>query len=363
MQVYVFIGQFLLFFFCYVGVGNFLSYAQHQTKQDSVLQKERINALMQEKIARENKKRAIEEAKRAVEAEKRAKKSELEAKAQRNTAFAVGVVAILLAVFALYQMRIAYQQKQIAQAEKAKAEKLLLNILPVEIAEELKTSGNTPPPQLYKNASVMFTDYSGFTEATERNPISVVLQDLNECFVAFDRITAKYGIEKIKTIGDAFMCAKGIPTSCSSHAVDMVLSGLEMQRFMIARKRQKDAKGDFCFQCRLGIHSGEVIAGVVGERKFCYDIWGNTVNTANRMELSGKVEHVNISRDTMELVKDFFELESREPIQVKGKGIMQLYFVLRIKSELSKDETGIYTNDAFKDLYKQRFGRTYDLPV
>jgi len=279
-------------------------------------------------------------------------------------AFVFIIVGVGVFAYFMYRGRLqALEDKKIIGIEKQRAEELLLNILPVEIAAELKLTGSPPPPRLYKNASVMFTDYSGFTEATERNSMSVVLNDLNECFVGFDRITAKYGIEKIKTIGDAFMCAKGIPSACNAHAVDMVLAGLEMQRFMIDRKKQKEAEGKFCFQCRLGINSGEVTAGIVGERKFCYDIWGNTVNTANRMELSGKVERVNISNDTMELVKDFFELETRDPIQVKGKGIMQLYFALRIKAELSEDTNGIHPNQKFKQLYETKHGLKYNLPI
>ncbi len=163
------------------------------------------------------------------------------------------------------------------------------------------------------------------------------MEELNTCFKAFDGIITARGIEKIKTIGDAYMCAGGLPVPSSSTPAGVVQAALEMQAFMIARKKERDAQGKPAFEMRVGIHTGPVVAGIVGVKKFAYDIWGDTVNTASRMECSGEVGQVNISESTYALVKDEPGLvfTSRGKVQAKGKGEMEMYFVTRTHELLS----------------------------
>lgn len=216
------------------------------------------------------------------------------------------------------------------RAEKKRSDTLLLNILPSEVAEELKANG-TAPARAIDQVTILFTDFKDFTAMSERVSATTLVRDLNECFSAFDRICEKHGIEKIKTIGDAYMCAGGLPDPKSSSPSDVVFAALEMQVFMKTRKVERDAQSKPAFEMRLGIHTGPVVAGIVGVKKFQYDIWGDTVNTASRMESSGEVGQVNISEATHALVKNETDLTftPRGKIQAKGKGEMEMYFVGR----------------------------------
>jgi class 3 adenylate cyclase len=155
-----------------------------------------------------------------------------------------------------------------------------------------------------------------------------VIEELNKCFSAFDTIVERYNLEKIKTNGDAYMCAGGLPVANDTNPVDAIRAGLTIQEYMTAYKNECIAKGEPYFECRLGINTGEVVAGVVGTKKFAYDIWGDTVNTASRAESNGELGKVNITETTYELVKDTFECEYRGDIEVKGKGKMKMYFVV-----------------------------------
>jgi adenylate cyclase len=234
--------------------------------------------------------------------------------------------AVFGIVFAVVDMR---RRRRIKQ-EHARSEALLLNILPAEVAEELKAKGHADAKH-FDNVTILFTDFKGFTEASEKLSPQELVEELNTCFKAFDGIITERGIEKIKTIGDAYMCAGGLPDPKSSSPVDVVHAALEMQAFMIARKKERDAQGNPAFEMRLGIHTGPVVAGIVGVKKFAYDIWGDTVNTASRMESSGEVGMVNISESTYALVKDEpgLTFAPRGKVQAKGKGEMEMYFVER----------------------------------
>lgn len=209
---------------------------------------------------------------------------------------------------------------------KRRSDHLLLNILPAEVADELKEHGSTKAKRL-ENATVLFTDFKGFTELSTKLTPEQLVDEIHHCFSAFDEIIGKHGVEKIKTIGDAYMAAGGVPTQSATHAEDIVRAALEIQDFMVKMAKERQDKGEPYFEVRIGVNSGPVVAGIVGTKKFQYDIWGDTVNTASRLESSGKVGRVNISESTYNLVKDKFNCEYRGEIEAKGKGKVKMYFV------------------------------------
>lgn len=214
------------------------------------------------------------------------------------------------------------QQKKLVEAEKQKSDELLLNILPAEVAEELKHNGKTKA-QYYNEVSVLFTDFVNFTQISEELGPEELLAELNTCFTAFDNIMEQYGLEKIKTIGDAYLAVSGLPQANPEHAANAVKAGLDIIEYMQERK-QVIPNG---FDIRIGINSGPLVAGIVGIKKFAYDIWGDTVNTAARMEQSGEAGKVNISDHTFQLVKETFICVHRGKIKAKNKGDMDMYFV------------------------------------
>ncbi|MEM7182337.1 MAG: adenylate/guanylate cyclase domain-containing protein [Spirochaetota bacterium] len=238
--------------------------------------------------------------------------------------------------------------------ERKKSDNLLLNILPLQIAEELKKMDSVEP-QHYEHASVLFTDVKGFTGISEKMSVVELVKELDTMFRNFDKISKKYNIEKIKTIGDAYMAAGGIPEKNTSHPIDTILAGLEIQRFMRDMGAEEAASGLPEWEIRLGIHTGTIIAGVVGEQKFAYDIWGDTVNTASRMESSGSPGKVNVSAATKELASEFFSFEPRGKIQAKNKGEIEMFFVIGLLPELSQNQEGLVPNEAFHKLYAQKF--------
>ncbi len=210
--------------------------------------------------------------------------------------------------------------------QKKEIENLLHNILPEEIAEELRQSGQAKPMH-YEVVSVLFTDFKGFTNLAEvLEPVELV-HELNHCFIHFDEIIEKHGLEKIKTIGDAYMCAGGIPIPNESNPIDAVRAALEMQAFVKDWQKSRTEEGKPSWELRLGIHTGPIITGVIGKKKFAYDIWGDTVNVAARMESSGEVGKVNISGSTYDYVKDHFACTYRGKVQAKNKGEIDMYFV------------------------------------
>jgi len=246
----------------------------------------------------------------------------------RNAIGITGILLLLLAGGLFNRYRYVRRTKQIIENEKERSEKLLLNILPFETAEELKEKGSATPKQ-YDLVSVLFTDFKGFTNIAEKLSPQELVAELNRCFFEFDKIIDKYNLEKIKTIGDAYMCAGGIPVANTSNPVEIVKAGLEIKQFMENLKKEREAKGQDYWELRIGIHTGPVVTGVVGKNKFAYDIWGDAVNTASRMESSGIPGKVNISGTTYELVKDHFVCSHRGKVQAKNKGEIDMYIVER----------------------------------
>ncbi|UUV21551.1 adenylate/guanylate cyclase domain-containing protein [Paenimyroides aestuarii] len=194
--------------------------------------------------------------------------------------------------------------------ERLKSEQLLLNILPEEIALELKEKGKTQS-KFFDSVTILFTDFKDFTKLTEKVSSTELIEELNYCFKEFDRIISKYGIEKIKTIGDAYMAVSGLPAKDEKHAVKMVYAALEIRDFMETYKQKRIAEGKEYFEMRIGINSGEVVAGIVGIKKFAYDVWGSAVNIAAEMEVHGAIGKVNISENTQKLIKNIFDTELR----------------------------------------------------
>jgi class 3 adenylate cyclase len=220
------------------------------------------------------------------------------------------------------------EEKVKVEQEREKSEKLLLNILPQETAQELKETGKASTRR-FEKATVLFTDFKGFTQIAEGMSPEEVVQNLDYCFKAFDRICKKHKLEKIKTIGDAYMAAGGIPTPDGDNPQRAAAAALEMTAFMKRWKEEKEADGKQAWEVRIGLHTGPLVAGVVGEDKFAYDVWGDTVNTASRMESSGAPGRVNISDDTYQLLKGApgLSFEFRGEVEAKGKGKMGMWFV------------------------------------
>lgn len=238
--------------------------------------------------------------------------------------FLIGIIAIGL----YHRNQFIQKTRRLIEKEKDRSEALLLHILPFEIAEELKANGSAEARD-YEKVSILFTDFKEFTQTAEKLSAHELVLEINHCFKAFDHICEEFELEKIKTIGDSFMAAGGLPVPSDVAEKNIVLAGLKMQRFIAERKKQLDTEGKPAFTMRVGIHTGPVVAGIVGVTKFQYDLWGDAVNTASRMESNGEVGKVNISQHTYELLRadPDFVFEKRDKIMVKGKGDMEMYFV------------------------------------
>lgn len=225
-----------------------------------------------------------------------------------------------------------FKQRNSIKKGKKRSDELLLNILPQEVAEELKVKGSADA-KYFDEVTVLFTDFKNFTGVAENLSAQELVNEINYCYIEFDKIISKYSIEKIKTIGDAYMCAGGLPVASTTNAEDTVKAALEILDFMLREKQKREAAGKMFFEIRIGSHSGPVVAGIVGIKKFAYDIWGDTVNIASRMESSGEAGKVNISGTTYELVKDKFQCHFRGKIQAKNKGEIDMYFVATMEEK------------------------------
>ena len=214
------------------------------------------------------------------------------------------------------------------QAEQRKSEGLLLNILPQEIADELKASGQATP-RLYESATVLFSDFVNFTRLSAILTPKELIDELNECFLAFDEICENHGLEKIKTIGDAYMCAGGLPIPNDTHPSDAVAAALEMFQWLEQRKHERP--NAHLTEMRIGINTGPVMAGVIGKKKFAYDIWGDAVNLAARLEEHGEPGSVNVSGATAAAVKNKFTAIHRGQKEVHNKGLVDMYFIVSEK--------------------------------
>ena len=244
-----------------------------------------------------------------------------------KNAFMVGLfLAFTIALLIFRSYRVQAKTHRLVDKQKNEIEGLLLNILPKEVAKELQVTGKATP-RYYDSVSVMFTDFRAFTILTGHMTPDELVAELDACFIAFDAIIEKYQLEKIKTIGDSYMCAGGIPTPDENHLLKIVKAGLEILDYVSTYNDHRQEKGLEPWKIRIGIHVGPVVAGVVGKKKYAYDIWGSTVNIASRMESNGEPGKVNISAATYELIKDFYECTYRGKISAKNIGEIDMYFI------------------------------------
>jgi len=236
----------------------------------------------------------------------------------------IAVMILIIAIGLAHRYYFINKTKNIIQEEKNRSEKLLLNILPHETAEELKEKGKVQAKK-FQSATVLFSDFTEFTRLAESIEPEHLVSSIDYYFKAFDEITTKYGLEKIKTIGDAYMCAGGIPTTSDDHAMKVVKAGLEMLQF-VEQVPQTNSE-ILSFEVRIGIHTGPVVAGIVGNKKWQYDIWGDTVNIASRMETMSDAGKINISETTYKQIKEYLHCTYRGEIEVKNRGPLKMYFL------------------------------------
>jgi adenylate cyclase len=294
---------------------------------DSLLNSEKVKVLTEMQAKYE----ASQKAKQILELKAENLASELEkeqVKRTRNIYLFTSLGIVGLAIGLWSRLRFVDRSRRAIRKEKNISEGLLHNILPVEVANEIKAKGYADVKE-FEVATVLFTDFKGFTAMSEKLSAKELVSEIDTCFKAFDGIVGKYGIEKIKTIGDSYMAVGGLPDALRGDPRATVLAALEMQAFMKGYKEKRKAEGRLYFEMRAGLHTGPVIAGIVGVKKYAYDIWSDTVNVASRMESSGAVGMVNISACTYEIVKDAPDLRfiARGAVEAKGKGPMAMYFV------------------------------------
>ncbi len=305
-------------------------YKNHITFKDSVRNITQVQNMANQEVAR-----------REIEIDLSSQRN----KNQRNITIGTVIAMFLIGLlaFGLYRRnRFIRKTKNIIENERDRSDNLLLNILPEETAAELKINGKVKTKK-FESVTVLFTDFKGFTHYSENLDPEKLVETVGIYFSKFDDIMEKYGLEKIKTIGDSFMCAGGLPYPTKDHAHKMVQAAFEIIDFVNEAKR-KAQEGQIYFDIRVGINTGKVVAGVVGSKKFSYDIWGDTVNVAFRMETMTEPGKINISANTYDLIKDVSNCEYRGEIQVKNRGMMKMYFVNSINTESLISETNLVNN-------------------
>jgi adenylate cyclase len=303
---------------------------KHSDLKDSVNKKEVLErvAEYQELFDSEKKNRKIKE----LELEKlNAQLRESKLRLNKNLSLYSGIAVLMVAIGLWSRLRYVKKTKEIIRKEKDRSDELLLNILPFDVAQELKEKGQSDARD-FDNVTVLFSDFQSFTETAAQLSAKELVNEINFCFRAFDKIMDKHQVEKIKTIGDAYMAAGGLNVPRKTEVKGVVNAALEMQEFILKRFEDRKNSEQPAFEMRLGIHTGPVVAGIVGIKKFQYDIWGDTVNTANRMESNGAAGKVNISQASYKILKEDsdYTFESRGELEVKGKGKMQMWFISKI---------------------------------
>ena len=320
----------------YAALGNFPTAYAWRVRYDS-LRYARLDEKLTGEFARKEALFADQKKQEQIEKQQqeiRVRDAELASAQTRQLALLGGAVALMLLAGLLFNRnrirsranRELAAKNAAIQRERERADNLLKNILPEKTAEELKLH-NTVQPVRYDSVTVMFTDFKGFTLIAEKVTPEELIAELDGCFRLFDSIIEKYGLEKIKTLGDSYMCAGGLPTPNETHPVDMVNAAIDMLRELALLMQKNAAAGKPVFEMRIGIHTGPVVAGVVGSHKFAYDIWGDTVNTAARLEQGGEPGRINISETTYQRVRHLFHCTFRGKMAAKNKGEIEMYFV------------------------------------
>ena len=318
---------------------NALTYEYQKKQALAKTEKERQQLLFEEQLKRQQIESNFKQRQAAADAlqqrraviakanqEKKDALAAVELKRQKSMAYAAMAGAGLLmfvAVGAGYAYRQKRRDNETIAKEKKRSEDLLLNILPADVAEELKEKGSANA-RLFDEVTVLFTDFVNFTLTSELLTPQQLVDELHHCFKAFDGIMATHNIEKIKTVGDAYLAVAGLPNADANHAANCIKAAIEIREFV---RERKEVVGDKAFDIRIGLHSGNVVAGIVGVKKFAYDIWGDTVNTAARMEQNSIPGKINVSEKTYELTKDQFSFTYRGEITAKNKGALGMYFV------------------------------------
>jgi adenylate cyclase len=290
--------------------------------------------ITEEKQKQEDSVKILKKEQELQEVQKAAIQKDLDAQKARNNlyiiiaAISLTLLSIIIVLFASRQktLRDLAEKNRIIEEEKRKSDELLLNILPEEVMHELKAHGKTQARN-YSKASVLFADIKNFTLISEKLTPDELIEGLDSYFERFDKVIEKYNIEKIKTIGDAYVCAGGVPTKSEDNAFSVVQAALDFRREIDKLREIRTAEGKIPFEFRIGIHTGQLVAGVIGLKKFAYDIWGDTVNMAARMQEAGEPGKINISGDTYEIVKKKFACVHRGKHAAKNKGEVDMYFV------------------------------------